>query len=101
VVTFGCPKVGNDKFVKLFDSLYPQTPRFVSTCNSKVDMVTTVPLEQMGYKHFGEQRLIKGKREWYGNPNPIRGISTSFCDDKAYDQIGLHSQQVYFDGLFE
>ena len=101
VVTFGCPKVGDENFVKLFNELFPNTPRYVAQSYSDtVDFVTTVPPENLGFKHFGDEILIKGKSEWYGNPNPIKGITTSFCDQNAFDRIGLHSQQVYFDGLF-
>eukprot|EP01080_Neovahlkampfia_damariscottae_P005373 gene5373-9180_t len=102
VVTFGCPKVGDDNFALLFNSLFPKTPRYVAQSKSlTVDFVTTVPPDNMGFKHFGEEILIRGKSEWYGNPNPIKGITTSFCDQNAFDRIGLHSQQVYFDGLFD
>lgn len=77
---------------------YPNTERYVASYGSGVDIVTTVPLETMGYHHVGKELLVKVNTKYYGNPKPIKGIHLQ-VESNNIDSVMSHMQQVYIDGI--
>jgi hypothetical protein len=63
--TFGCPRVGDAKFVATLDGV--KSYRYVDCC----DLVTRIPLE-IGYRHVGPPYYISGSRKITFNPSTFR-----------------------------
>jgi pimeloyl-ACP methyl ester carboxylesterase len=61
--TFGSPRVGNANFIASLQGV--DNHRYVDCC----DIVTRIPLESMGYAHFGKPYYIDRKRGITFNPN--------------------------------
>jgi hypothetical protein len=64
--TFGSPRVGDDGFARLLDTVPIQ--RLVN-CS---DMATTVPGRFMSYRHVGDQVFLTSTAELFVNPTPMR-----------------------------
>jgi triacylglycerol lipase len=62
--TYGSPRVGTGKFVKQGRPIYHE--RWVNN----VDIVTSVPMALLGYRHFGQQMYINH----YGNVRPVTAV---------------------------
>lgn len=61
VVTFGCPRIGNQAFVDSFNKRVPNTYRI----ENGNDLVTKIPPVFMGYQHVGQMHHIGRTRKFY------------------------------------
>jgi triacylglycerol lipase len=64
--TFGSPRVGDDGFARLLDTIPIQR---VVNCS---DMATTVPGRFLGYRHVGDQVFMTSTAGLFVNPTPMR-----------------------------
>ena len=63
-VTYGTPRVGNDRWASLFDDKVPDFVRI----NNKKDPVPTLPYEFLGFHHPHGEIHIVGPGEAYSCP---------------------------------
>jgi tetratricopeptide (TPR) repeat protein len=104
IYTFGCPRIGDKKFVADFNTKFPFTPRYVTQIDHYTDIVPTVPPFELGFDHCGVEHIVVGDKKDIGNPDPIPGIHYKF-DGHLYElakdtiPVGCHFQEVYMNGL--
>jgi triacylglycerol lipase len=98
VYTFGCPRVGNKKFI---ESCTFEHHRFVNNN----DAVTKVPFWFLGFRHSGDLNYIN----YYGNIRPLtpwqkikdqfRGRVRALSKFQLFDGIFDHSVTLYYQKL--
>jgi hypothetical protein len=76
--TFGSPRVGDADFVATLKGV--DNHRYVDCC----DIVTRIPLEGMGYAHFGRPHYIDRKRRITFDPNFLSIAYDRFCGKLRY-----------------
>jgi hypothetical protein len=70
--------------------------------HDSVDFVTTVPPSSLNFVHVGKLIEIEANSKYFGNPNPIAGISfvgDSEMKNSQLERFLIHFQQVYMDGI--
>ena len=68
VYTFGCPRVGNDHFARLYNAaLGDRTFRVVN----QNDIVPRLAPLETGYRHVGQEIFMPPFGSWVVNPNPL------------------------------
>jgi hypothetical protein len=76
--TFGSPRVGDDGFGRLLDTIPTQR---VVNCS---DMATTVPGRFLGYRHVGDQVFMTSTAELFVNPSPLRVVFSKATANVKY-----------------
>lgn len=92
LITFGCPRVGNDAFAHHLETVHGlQLTRVVNCC----DAVPTVPIPLMGYAHAGAALRINSKGQVLAHPSEAslhadrqagrRRYAAFFADDPVHN----------------
>lgn len=93
--TFGSPRVGNKDFVESFGNVVHY--RFVNNN----DLVTTIPMAFLGYRHHGSCMYINYHGEvrnfntWQRLKDKLRGRWRALQKGQAFDGLYDHSCQYY------
>jgi triacylglycerol lipase len=93
--TFGSPRVGNAEFVRLMSGVTHY--RFVNNN----DLVTTIPLWIMGYRHHGQvmyfnfNGIFKNLAWWRKLKDKFRGKWAALRKGQPFDGLMDHSMENY------
>lgn len=103
---FASPRIGNKQFVKAIEQNIPKARRFSSKFEHTFDIVTTIPIAEIGYDHIPSNIVLKCDPVHFKNPNSIRGIDIGYAIPFTPKwmiplTVGCHYQEVYMDGLLE
>ena len=94
--TYGSPRTGTRAFVKAFEHV----PHFRHVNNN--DIVTSVPLWIMGYRHHGKSTyinhygFIRKFTPWQRFKDKMRGRWEALKKGKPFDGVGDHDINKYF-----
>jgi triacylglycerol lipase len=88
IITFGCPRVGNEAFCRLFNYQYPSSLRFVNNN----DTVPRLPLKSMGYSHVWAQYWFDAQGKLHPNhkPDPV---------SKFANAVGTVTRRIFGGGI--
>lgn len=96
--TFGSPRVGTRSFVREISNDNIKHYRFVNNN----DIVTSVPLALMGYRHSGELVYInhygniRKMTSWQRIKDKLRGRVAAWKKREAFDGVRDHDMNAYF-----
>lgn len=106
-INFGSPMTGNKHFTSFYNAYINDdrtlrfVDRFFESSKTTDDLVTTVPGSVLGYTHVKNPRYTHCEKQYFGNPNPIPGISFQLLPEGKYLPVcvGCHFQECYMDGM--